>query len=72
MMKLDEYAFEMAECNIERMRSAGIKKAQIALAKEGEERCVDCGKKIDPNRRIALPSAIRCTRCQAKWEQKCR
>lgn len=71
-MKLDEFAYEMAEHTTERMRSASIIKAQTALAKTGKERCVDCGKKIDPKRRAALPSAIRCTKCQAEWEQKCR
>lgn len=48
----------------------GIKKAQKSLAEAGKERCVDCGRKIDPKRRQAMPSAIRCTACQAEWEQK--
>lgn len=71
-MKLDETTFELAEIKTEAARVSGIKKAQEALTKTGKERCVDCGKRIDPKRRAALPSAIRCTKCQAEWEQKCR
>lgn len=71
-MKLDETTFELAEIKTEAARVSGIKKAQEALTKRGKERCVDCGKRIDPKRRAALPSAIRCTKCQAEWEQKCR
>lgn len=71
-MKLDETTFELAEIKIEAARSSGIKKSQEALAKNGKERCVDCGKRIDPKRRAALPSAIRCTTCQARLEKRCR
>lgn len=69
-MKLDEQAFELAEIKTEADRMEGIKKAQKSLAEKSKERCVDCGRKIDPKRRKAMPSAIRCTACQADWEQK--
>lgn len=69
-MKLVELAFELAEIKTEADRMEGIKKAQKSLAEKGKERCVDCGRKIDPKRRQAMPSAIRCTACQAGWEQK--
>lgn len=38
----------------------------------GSDFCVDCGVRIDPKRRAALPFAIRCTACQQNREQKCR
>jgi len=31
--------------------------------------CHDCGERIGAQRRAALPSAVRCVRCQAAWEQ---
>jgi DnaK suppressor protein len=31
-------------------------------------RCVDCGTQIPAERLEALPSAVRCVRCQAAWE----
>ena len=32
--------------------------------------CVDCGDQIDPARLEARPTAIRCLRCQGRWEVK--
>jgi len=34
--------------------------------------CEDCGKEIGAERLEALPSATRCMRCQAAWEQSTR
>ena len=31
--------------------------------------CVDCGREIGPERLAAVPTAARCIRCQASWEQ---
>jgi RNA polymerase-binding transcription factor DksA len=31
--------------------------------------CHDCGQRIGAERLAALPSALRCIRCQAAWEQ---
>jgi DnaK suppressor protein len=31
--------------------------------------CEDCGRAIGAERLAALPSATRCIRCQASWEQ---
>lgn len=39
----------------------------IGAAAEGV--CHDCGQKIGDERLAALPSAVRCVRCQAAWEQ---
>ena len=30
--------------------------------------CIDCGDQIDPARLEAMPTAVRCLRCQSKWE----
>ena len=31
--------------------------------------CHDCGERIGEERMAALPSAVRCVRCQVAWEQ---
>ena len=31
--------------------------------------CHDCGQSIGDERLAALPSAVRCVKCQAAWEQ---
>ena len=31
--------------------------------------CIDCGAEIGAERMAALPTAVRCIRCQATWEQ---
>jgi len=31
--------------------------------------CQDCGESIGEERLAALPSAVRCVRCQAAWEK---
>jgi len=38
-------------------------------AKGAYGKCEDCGKEIGAERLAALPSATRCVRCQAAWEQ---
>ncbi len=35
----------------------------------GDGSCQDCGERIGEERLTALPSAVRCFRCQAAWEQ---
>ena len=40
-----------------------------ASAAPGDGRCVDCGNEIGSERLAILPSAVRCIRCQASWEQ---
>lgn len=32
--------------------------------------CIDCGEDIEPQRKKALPWAVRCTKCQTKLEGK--
>ncbi len=31
--------------------------------------CVDCGREIGSERLAAVPTAVRCIRCQGAWEQ---
>jgi phage/conjugal plasmid C-4 type zinc finger TraR family protein len=31
--------------------------------------CQDCGERIGDERMAALPSAVRCVKCQVAWEQ---
>lgn len=40
-----------------------------ALAAPGSVICADCGTEIPPERRRAMPSAIRCIDCQAWFER---
>jgi RNA polymerase-binding transcription factor DksA len=54
---------------IEAACEAGVARAQAALAQAGEVDCVRCGETIEPERRAALPSAVRCHRCQGEVER---
>ena len=47
---------------LERGRAASTAPAADGL-------CHDCGERIGAERLAALPSAVRCIRCQAAWEQ---
>lgn len=40
-----------------------------ALELPGNSLCADCHEEIPPERRIAMPSAIRCVACQA-WAER--
>jgi len=57
---------------IERILDRGRDEA-LAAASSPEDprygRCQDCGGGIGEERLEALPTAIRCVRCQAAWEQ---
>ena len=35
----------------------------------GDGLCADCGREIGSERLAAVPTAVRCIRCQAAWEQ---
>ncbi|HUZ00786.1 MAG TPA: TraR/DksA C4-type zinc finger protein [Thermomicrobiaceae bacterium] len=63
----------VAEGSLSDLRSLEAEFAEIDLALERIERgvyglCVDCGEPIDPARMKALPSALRCVRCQSHHE----
>ncbi len=56
--------YELADARFEQERAAGVKAVQSSLAGGGRADCIDCHDPIEPARRIALPSAIRCAFCQ--------
>jgi phage/conjugal plasmid C-4 type zinc finger TraR family protein len=60
-----EQALELAQQRREAAIAAVRSKAQGA----GQKDCEDCGEGIPLARRKAAPSAIRCIRCQTKFEK---
>lgn len=42
--------------------------SKIQLSQKGQLDCEDCGEEIPEARRKALPSAIRCIKCQSIFE----
>ncbi len=54
---------------IEAERAEGVARAQRALAGAGGAHCATCGDEIAARRRAALPSAVRCARCQEETER---
>ncbi len=63
-------AFEQADMRAEQEREAGIAAASLSLRSVGTIQCEDCSNDIPRERRLAIPSATRCIRCQTKHEQK--
>ena len=55
---------------IEAERAEGVARAQRALAGAGGAHCATCGDEIAARRRAALPSAVRCARCQEEVEKE--
>ncbi len=50
-------------------RNVQIKTISRALERKSVSvECIDCGEDIEPKRREALPSAVRCISCQDAWE----
>ena len=63
----------VAETSVGDLRSVDAELAEIEQALQRIERgvyglCVDCGEPIDPARMKALPTALRCVRCQSRHE----
>jgi RNA polymerase-binding transcription factor DksA len=50
----------------------GVYQAQQALAQKGCADCLECGEAIAQQRRLAVPSAQRCTECQGMHEMRAR
>lgn len=65
-------AFDIAAERAEQEREAAIAAAARSLRTPGTIQCEDCPNDIPRERRIALPSAIRCIQCQTRYEQKAR
>jgi phage/conjugal plasmid C-4 type zinc finger TraR family protein len=68
-MDLGERGLERAEA-LERLKKEGaVARIRNNLAEVGETFCIGCGERIDEARRMALPSAKRCTPCQTDHEK---
>lgn len=68
MTESSERQIEAAERNVAFETDAAVAGIRASLREEGENDCVDCDRPIDPKRRAALPSAIRCINCQTLFE----
>jgi phage/conjugal plasmid C-4 type zinc finger TraR family protein len=50
--------------------SAHRRRANRSVSAVAGEDCTSCGEEIPPARRLAVPGALRCVRCQTKFERK--
>jgi phage/conjugal plasmid C-4 type zinc finger TraR family protein len=66
MERCDE--IERAAHYVEAGNARTIAEARAALATSGTTECIDCGKPIEPKRRVAMPAARRCIECQSHIE----
>lgn len=69
-MEDDDNVVEAAEASLVRQTEGVIAGVRAALSAPGREDCADCGDDIEAARREALPSAVRCVRCQKKYERR--
>ncbi|TBZ98254.1 TraR/DksA family transcriptional regulator [Rhizobium leguminosarum bv. viciae] len=67
-----ELNYDQAEELAAKERQAGIRRLQAALERDGSCDCQDCDHQIEPARREAMPSAIRCIACQTRFEKRTR
>jgi len=68
---------DLGECGLERAeaferleKEAAVRRIRNNLTGLGEEFCLGCGDRIEEARRVALPSARRCTPCQTDHERR--
>ena len=64
----DQATSETINAILERDREQAAHAAEVR-AHGLAGRCEDCGRPIGAERLEALPTATRCIRCQAEWEQ---
>lgn len=69
-MNFGNSLFDAAEIVAEQERQAGIDAARLDLKTMGSPECEDCPQLISRERRLAMPSAIRCVDCQARFERR--
>jgi phage/conjugal plasmid C-4 type zinc finger TraR family protein len=62
-------ALDRADEIAARQRDAGIARAAASVKAEGREACMDCGRPIPKQRRLAAPFARRCVDCQEEMER---
>ena len=67
---MDEKYLEQASKLEQSQRDACIQTAHNAMTQPGQADCEGCGAPIPTQRRVAMPSAIRCVRCQQNFEFK--
>jgi phage/conjugal plasmid C-4 type zinc finger TraR family protein len=59
---------DQADVIINQDRDRRILAAQAELNRVGEQYCIDCDEEIPSERRMKMPSAIRCVGCQEEFE----
>ncbi len=69
-MDIGERGLERAEAFEQLSKEAAVRRIQGNLNGLGEEFCISCGERIEEARRMALPSAKRCTPCQSDFERR--
>jgi phage/conjugal plasmid C-4 type zinc finger TraR family protein len=69
-MDEDDRVVEAEVALLDRQREAVIVGIRARLDEPGAEECRDCGEEIDEARRKAMPSAVRCVRCQGLFERR--
>lgn len=62
-------AREATEAEDARKRESMIAEIRASFDAQGREDCVTCGEEIEPARREAMPSAVRCVGCQTLFER---
>lgn len=65
---MDEKYLEQAQALEQHQRDAAQQRAQRACSGTGRPDCIECEEPIQPERRKAAPSAIRCINCQRIFE----
>ncbi|HUO23687.1 MAG TPA: TraR/DksA C4-type zinc finger protein [Caulobacteraceae bacterium] len=60
---------DLAQIRVEQAREMAVHQVVSALRCEGAEACADCADPIEPERRQAIPSAVRCLFCQEALER---
>lgn len=65
---MDEKYLEQAARLEQTQRDASLRSVQRTLSRKGQPDCAGCGEAIPPQRRSAVPSAIRCWKCQSTFE----
>ncbi|RIA44061.1 TraR/DksA family transcriptional regulator [Hephaestia caeni] len=63
-----ERLIENMAVRIEEERDAGVERVRRRIARTGRAHCLNCGDGIEPARRAALTSAIRCVECERRRE----
>jgi RNA polymerase-binding transcription factor DksA len=67
---MDEKYFDLAsKLATDRVNDA-LQRSRDAMTGPGTNECITCGCDISPERKQAMPSAMRCVRCESIFERK--